>query len=153
MDELEGLLEVERACKEAPHWSEDAWRSMLQGTTGGLRWHNVLIAEQDGVVNGFVVSSGVGEVAELESVAVLPAFRSQGLGRALCVAAMAQETERGAAIMELEVRAASYLPRRLYASLGFAAQGVRKAYYRDPVDDAVLMSMTLRTQENQTRKV
>jgi ribosomal-protein-alanine N-acetyltransferase len=147
VDDLESLLQVAEACEGAPHWSVSAWRSLLEVKTDS-QWHSVLIANQGGIVSGFVASTGVDDVAELESVAVLQTFRSQGLGRALCVAAMEDAARRGAVAMELEVRAASLAPRKLYASLGFAEEGVRKGYYRDPADDAVLMSVALARPKN-----
>jgi ribosomal-protein-alanine N-acetyltransferase len=151
-DDLVALLKVEQACEQAPHWSEDSWRSMLMNMDGP-RWHSVVVGTHEGVVSGFAGSAGVGDIAELESVAVLPAFRKQGLGRALCDAAMKDAAKRGAVSMELEVRAASLAPRKLYASLGFTEQGSRSGYYRDPTDDAVLMVVALVRPEDQPRKV
>jgi ribosomal protein S18 acetylase RimI-like enzyme len=152
VDDLDALLQVEHACEEAPHWREDAWLSMLGGAVEP-RWQRVVIAEVDEVIAGFIVFAGLGEIAELESVAVLRAFRSRGLGRALCLAAMEQAAQKEARTMELEVRATSDVPRRLYASLGFLEQGIRRGYYRDPEDDAVLMSVALPAPEIQMRKV
>jgi ribosomal-protein-alanine N-acetyltransferase len=66
---------------------------------------------------------------------------------------MEQAAQKEARTMELEVRATRDVPRRLYASLGFLEQGIRRGYYRDPEDDAVLMSVALPAPEIQMRKV
>jgi ribosomal-protein-alanine N-acetyltransferase len=70
--------------------------------------------------------------------------RGMGVGKALCGAAMKWAAEQGAEMMELEVRASNVVARRMYAGLGFVEQGLRRGYYRDPVEDAVLMSARLR---------
>jgi ribosomal-protein-alanine N-acetyltransferase len=58
---------------------------------------------------------------------------------------MAWSREREAAqVIELEVRASSMSALALYSSLGFTEQGRRRGYYRDPIEDAVLMSAPLR---------
>lgn len=90
-----------------------------------------------------VVSCSCG-VAELESVAVAERVRRKGVGRALCRAAMEWAQGRAAEVIELEVRASSMGALALYRSLGFRETGVRRGYYRDPMEDAVLMSASLR---------
>ena len=137
MEDLEQLVQIERACAEAPHCSDAVWRSLLEANGDGLRC--VLVAGEA----GFVVLGGYGEVAELESVVVAPEQRRHGLARALCLAAMQWARAHGARTMMLEVRAGNGAARSLYASLGFVEQGVRKGYYREPVEDAVLLSARL----------
>ena len=107
------------------------------------------VAEQDKEVVGFVVISIVGVagpgdgVAEMESVAVREAGRTQGVGRSLCVQAILWAQTIGAASMQLEVRSASVAAMALYRSLGFVEQGRRSGYYTSPKDDAVLMALAL----------
>jgi ribosomal-protein-alanine N-acetyltransferase len=141
-EDLEAVLGIAGVCAEAPRWGEGVWRELLAGEGGVAR--AVFVAEMGGDVAGFVVVSCVKDVAEIESVAVLPAFRRMGLGRALCAEAMRWARDAGAQAMELEVRASSEGALALYAGLGFVEQGRRKGYYREPVDDAVLMSARLR---------
>jgi ribosomal-protein-alanine N-acetyltransferase len=83
------------------------------------------------------------EVSELESVAVSPTARRQGIARALLLAAMAWTYQSGAQSMELEVRSSSEGALALYRSLGFAEQGRRRAYYQNPSEDAILMGVPL----------
>jgi ribosomal-protein-alanine N-acetyltransferase len=139
-EDLAEILAVERATREAPHWSEAVWQSALAGD--GVQRH-VFVAEIAERLVGFVVVGLVAGVAELESVAVALDVRRAGLGRALCVRAMEWARCEGAVEMELEVRASSAAARALYASLGFREQGVRAKYYCDPADDAVLMAAAL----------
>lgn len=141
-EDLEAVLGIARVCAEAPQWREGVWRELLAGE--GRVTRVVFVAEMGEDVAGFVVVSCVTDVAEIESVAVLPAFRRIGVGRVLCAEAMRWANDAGAERMELEVRAASEGALALYAALGFEEQGRRKGYYREPVDDAVLMSARLR---------
>jgi ribosomal-protein-alanine N-acetyltransferase len=78
-------------------------------------------------------------VGELESVVVAEDARRMGLGRALCKGILGWCRDRGVREIELEVRSRNYSAKRLYTSLGFVEEGLRRGYYRDPIDDAALM--------------
>jgi ribosomal-protein-alanine N-acetyltransferase len=135
-----------------PHWTKANYEEALNATQKGDAASAVrrcfLVAESSGVIAGFAVGSAtaisVEAVAELESVAVAEAFRGAGIGRALCAAVIAWARGIGATAIELEVRSRSAAPLSLYRSLGFTESGRRAAYYRDPVDDALLMRLELR---------
>ena len=147
LDDLEMVLELERSVVEAPHWSEKEYRTGLEGAVGkGLR-RCFLVAEHAGEMVGFVVGKviGLGEdaQAELESLAVAGVTRRSGVGRALCEAVFIWCRREGATEVELEVRSANTAAIALYAKLGFELVGKRTGYYRDPVDDAMLMRREL----------
>lgn len=139
--DLEALRRVAGVCVEAPRWSESVWRGLLAGYGDVARV--VFVADRGGEVVGFLVVGCAAGVAEIESVAVSSAVRRLGMGRALCMEAMHWARGQGAAVMELEVRASSVGAIALYKALGFVEQGWRRGYYRDPVDDAMLMTMEL----------
>ncbi len=79
-----------------------------------------------GFAVGKVIGVGCGEFGELESVAVEAAARRGGVGRALCGAVVEWCRERGAAVVELEVRAGSGGAIALYEGLGFVVAGRRQ---------------------------
>lgn len=141
--DLASILVVEQGCVEAPHWSEGVWSAVL--SEGAVSEPNRVsyVAQDGGGIVGFVVVSCASDMAELECVAVAETRRRQGVGKALCAAAM--DWARGAAAqeVELEVRASSVAALSLYRSLGFSERGMRRGYYRDPAEDAVLMSASL----------
>jgi ribosomal-protein-alanine N-acetyltransferase len=140
-EDLAAVLGIERACAEASHWSEAMWREMLEQASGAEAARVVFVADRAGEVVGFAVVQSAGGSAELEGVAVAPEARRRGVGRALCNAAMAWAAERnGAAEMHLEVRASNAAALRLYGALGFVERGRRGGYYRNPVEDAVVMA-------------
>jgi ribosomal-protein-alanine N-acetyltransferase len=141
--DVEAILALEQGCAEAPHWSTAVWQKILvhDGLTGPIR--AAFIAESSGGIVGFAVVSCAANVSELESIAVHPSARCQGIGKALCHAAFDWSRTAGATAIELEVRASSVAAHALYASLGFTEQGRRRNYYRNPADDAILMSAPL----------
>jgi ribosomal-protein-alanine N-acetyltransferase len=84
-----------------------------------------------------------GEAAEIESLAVRPGARRQGIGRSLCEASMRWAAERGASRALLEVRVSNDAARALYESLGFREVAVRRGYYREPDEDGLTMERVL----------
>jgi len=103
----------------------------------------LLVAVEGERLAGFAVASVVLDEAELESVVVDAEFRRRGVGRLLCEAVLGWARERGATQIRLEVRAANHAAQGLYRGLGFQVNGLRRGYYRGPVDDAVLMAVSL----------
>ncbi|HEX8338805.1 MAG TPA: GNAT family N-acetyltransferase, partial [Pyrinomonadaceae bacterium] len=74
---------------------------------------------------------------------VWPESRRQGVGGALLGAALEAAARRGAVEAVLEVRAGNLPAQRMYERFGFAVVGSRKGYYREPVEDAKIMTRRL----------
>lgn len=118
----EAVRAVQRACPGAAQWEAEEREGRV-----------VFVAEAEGEVAGFAVWQELpGGEAELLNLAVAPGARRRGAGRAL-VEAMQGRT------VWLEVRASNEEAIRFYEALGFERRGVRRAYYREPVEDAVVM--------------
>jgi ribosomal-protein-alanine N-acetyltransferase len=90
-------------------------------------------------VAGYVVIWLVADEAELANLAVAPDRRRQGIGQYLLDAAMAEAVAGGAVSLYLEVRESNVAARALYGGRGFVAVGRRASYYRNPVEDALLL--------------
>jgi len=90
---------------------------------------------------GFVLTRVAGGEAEILTLAVVPPARGNGLGRALLQAAIARAQAEGAEAMFLEVGADNPHALALYAGLGFAKVGMRKAYYAS--GDALVLRLPL----------
>ena len=140
MGDVAGVVRLAGEVAGAPRWGGEAYRAVVAGE--GVR-RRLVVAEAAGELVGFAVGSVVGEVGELESVAVGEGWRRMGVGRRLCGAVMGWCAEVGAGWVELEVRVGSVGARGMYAELGFAEVGRRRGYYRDPVEDAVLLRVGL----------
>lgn len=96
----------------------------------------VLAAEEGGALLGYVVAWVIDDEAEILTIAVDPAARRRGVGRALVEAALS-----GTARAHLEVRADNAAARALYEGQGFEVVGRRARYYADG-EDALLMAWT-----------
>lgn len=81
--------------------------------------------------------------ASLCSITVDPAFHRQGIGRRLLLQSLALLRQQGAESCYLEVRSQNQAAQGLYSSLGFAAAGRRRGFYKNPADDALVMSLDL----------
>jgi len=78
---------------------------------------------------------------QVANVAVAPAWRQKGLGRQLMEQLILRCMALGGRSLSLEVRESNLPARNLYDSLGFRTVGLRKGYYTQPAEDAVLMQL------------
>ena len=78
--------------------------------------------------------------AHLTNIAVRELYRHQGIGEVLLISAIDLATELNARIITLEVRASNTVAQSLYRKYGFTQTGLRRSYYTDNREDAVLMS-------------
>ncbi|MGE0046328.1 MAG: ribosomal protein S18-alanine N-acetyltransferase [Hyphomonadaceae bacterium] len=92
----------------------------------------IAFATGDQELTGFILTRVQADEAEIVTLAVAPASRRQGAGRALTAQSMAAARAVGAATMFLEVEAGNTAARGLYESLGFEEAGVRRGYYTTP---------------------
>ena len=151
VEDIDAIVALERATEFAPRWGREIYAEIVQSgerdaPAEGLQRCLVAAESEDGRVIGFAVGSvhpALPDSAVLESVAVTPAARRAGVGRALCEAVVAWCRDQGAAEVGLEVRRQSTGAIALYRSLGFAEVGMRPGYYSDPADDAVGMRKDL----------
>jgi len=91
-------------------------------------------------ITGFVGFWVMGDEAHITSIAVREAYRRQGIGEMLLVAAIGRAAELRARIITLEVRASNIAAQNLYSRYGFTQVGVRRGYYTDNREDALVMS-------------
>ena len=144
--DLDAILALERATENAPHWPQSAYAAILEDAAAP---RCLIVAETSDALAGFAVGMIQQSAAELESVVVAANSRRAGLGRALCDAVLDWCGSHGATEIILEVRAASAGAIALYQSLGFVETARRPRYYRDPQDDAILMSRPLRASSSE----
>jgi ribosomal-protein-alanine N-acetyltransferase len=145
--DLEAVIAIERESGSAPHWEDSEYLALFQIDSSLQFKRNAMVAEAAGDVAGFAIVRLVGgpgaAEAELESIVVAEQYRGQGLGRSLLAESARQVKELGAIRLDLEVRESNAAAIRLYRGAGFLETGRRRAYYRDPEEDAVLMSVSL----------
>jgi len=78
--------------------------------------------------------------AHITNIAVREQYQRQGIGELLLISTIDLARERKASTMTLEVRASNYAAQKLYSKYGFTQVGLRRGYYLDNREDAVLMS-------------
>ena len=136
--DVAAVAELEKQCFSMP-WSENSIRSELDNELS--LW---LVAEDQGVVCGYVGSQTVLDESDVMNVAVSESARGKGIGEALMRRLMEELYTIHSEKLTLEVRASNLPARGLYAKLGFSEVGVRKNYYRDPREDALILSISLK---------
>jgi ribosomal-protein-alanine N-acetyltransferase len=78
--------------------------------------------------------------AHIVSVCVSTKYRGQGVGELLLLACIEHATTHEASTVTLEVRASNHVAQNLYRKYGFTERGLRKAYYSDDREDAIIMT-------------
>ena len=135
-EDAEGVARVERESFPTPWSREDFWREASND------FACYIVALDDMEIIGFAGCWISFEEAQVTNIALTSAQRGRGLGKVLMAKLMRAAAERGAERMTLEVRPSNTPALRLYEGLGFAAIGVRKKYYQDNDEDAILMWYT-----------
>ncbi len=135
--EIKDIRAVEEASFSRP-WSEEALRSELQNGRSAL-----FVAKDGDRIVGWAGMTWVLDEGSVSDIAVLPAFRRQGLGRALTEALIEECRRLSLSCLLLEVRVSNAPAIALYRSLGFVDVGRRPRFYEDPREDALLMRADL----------
>jgi ribosomal-protein-alanine N-acetyltransferase len=128
------LVPIEVASQPHP-WSAATFAQELSNEFSAVE-----VAEEHGRVVGFVVYWLVADEVHLLNVCVAPASRGRGVGRRLVERVLEVAAEHHADQVCLEVRASNNAALALYGALGFRRMGVRRRYYADNGEDAVLMA-------------
>jgi len=91
-------------------------------------------------IAGYVSVWYQGEEAHITEIAVKETLRGRGVGELLLIASLKASIEHGSKVMTLEARVSNFIAHRLYQKYSFKSVGVRKAYYSDNREDAVIMT-------------
>ena len=131
--DIDAVAAIEAATFPTP-WSRDAFASEMRNVAA-----RYLVAETDGRVIGFAGAWVILDESHVTNIAVLEAYRGRGIGRLLTAGLLQYLANLGAAYVTLEVRRSNAVAQSLYESLGFVRLGVRKRYYEDNGEDALIM--------------
>ena len=130
---VRAVADIERACFADP-WTEDGLREELDNACARF----LTAVDSGGAVAGYIGCHTVLDEGYIANVAVAPAFRRRGIGRALVQALLARSDDL--AFVTLEVRASNAPAIALYAGCGFVPAGTRRRFYSHPTEDALLMT-------------
>jgi [ribosomal protein S18]-alanine N-acetyltransferase len=135
--DLPSILAIGRTSPAAAQWQESEYTSAVDSPARLL-----LVAEQNSEVVGFAFAFTAIREWELENIAVHPGSREQGIGRVLMNALVGAAKAAGASEIRQEIRASNLPAQRLAQSCGFVQEGRRAAYYKQPVEEAILFKLS-----------
>jgi [ribosomal protein S18]-alanine N-acetyltransferase len=132
---LEAILEQS---PEAASWSAKALAEVLSSHSS-----HFLLARQSKDMVGFIAGRRVGSEGEILNLAVVPRFRRQSAGKALVQQLLQIFANEGVADVFLEVRLSNADAIAFYRNLGFRQVGERPAYYLNPPESALILTLGL----------
>ena len=132
--EVAAILAIERQSPSAAHWTSEQYNNLLRNGV-------VLVSEEAGKLAGFICAKAVAGEWEIENVVVAPEFLRRGIASRLLSRLIQQARNAEASAILMEVRESNEPARRLYEKRDFREVGSRRAYYNDPVENAILYTL------------
>lgn len=136
-EDLDAVLAIEVASFTSP-WTREMYLAELDNR--GIA-HCYLAREANGDPVGFCSFWRIMDEVHINNLAVASDKRRQGVGSALLRHVLREGAKSGAKRATLEVRRSNELAKTLYERYGFKVAGVRKDYYSNPVEDAIILWM------------
>lgn len=136
--DIENVIAIERASFQFP-WSTRFFLDELQ-----VDCARSILAEVEGRIVGYVLFWFLPEEVDIHNIAVHPDFRRQGIGRLLLEQVIDSARRQERLRVTLDVRFSNAPAQNLYRSFGFVIRGLRKGYYSDNGEDALVMALELR---------
>lgn len=136
--DIDQILEIEHASFTTP-WSRESFENELRKNQYA---HYTVLEDEEGVF-GYCGMWIIIDEAHITNIALLPKYRGKKLGEALLKKVMEIARGKGAKTMTLEVRVSNDIAQSLYRKLGFQNGGIRKNYYTDDHEDALVMWVNL----------
>jgi ribosomal-protein-alanine N-acetyltransferase len=135
---------LEQQAETAAHWAEREYDALF-ATEAPPRIALVATSDADasGVI-GFAIARCAAAEWEIENVVVAPEKRRRGVGIKIIRELLLRAESAGGTSVLLEVRDSNTAARRLYEKLGFSQQGRRGKYYRNPEEDALLLTFNIK---------
>ncbi|GBG55557.1 ribosomal-protein-alanine acetyltransferase [Sporomusaceae bacterium FL31] len=133
-EDVSGVLEVEQECFTLP-WSRKAFEAELDDNDLA----HYLVMEDEGRIIGYAGVWIVLDEAHVTNIAISQSYRRRGLGERLLIELIRSAKQYGALSMTLEVRVTNSAAQKLYEKLGFVKRGIRRQYYSDTKEDALIM--------------
>lgn len=135
LEDLPQVLGIERASFPTP-WSEGAFRGELTAN----KYARYFVAEKANYLTGYAGVWIIINEAHVTNIAVHPFYRRRGIGRMLLETLMTRAAQEGCQAITLEVRKSNFSAQNLYRQYGFEPVGIRRGYYIDTNEDAIIMT-------------
>ena len=134
IDDIENVVNVENNCFTTP-WSKDSFLREITENKVAL----YLVAKIENVAVGYIGVWRIQNEGHITNVAVHPDFRGMGIGNMLVSELLSLCEKEGIDAFTLEVRKNNLVAQNLYKQFQFVEEGIRKGYYQDTKEDAVIM--------------
>lgn len=118
---------------------DSLWGRVVRGVQGVVKREQDA-AKSDSYVAGYVGIWFQGNEGHITEIAVRERLRGNGIGELLLIGSLRAAIEYGSAVVTLEARVSNFIAQRLYEKYGFKSAGVRKGYYSDNREDAIIMT-------------
>ncbi len=147
ISDIPAMMDLDRQNPSAAHWSRNQYEALFVTARGQKSGSWAWVVEDEGaapgIIRAFLVARCVDAEWELENIVVAGGSRRHGVGTRLLGELVAQaRAEQGSGIF-LEVRESNRSARSLYRKMGFEETGLRKSYYLNPPEDAILCRLSL----------
>jgi ribosomal-protein-alanine N-acetyltransferase len=133
--DLDGILAVDLASFSNP-WTRDMF--VWEARNSDVARVYVYRTLEHGVI-AYCAVWHIFDELHVNNLAVLPEWRRHGVASELLGVALERAVATGARRSTLEVRASNLPARQLYERFGFRPAGLRKSYYTNPIEDAVIL--------------
>ncbi len=137
--DIDDVVKIDQQSFSVP-WSR---QSFVNEIDQNLYATYIVLEDDDGSIIGYCGVWNVLDEAHITNIAIAPGNRGKGYGELLLKKIMELSKEAGAKSMTLEVRLSNEVAQSLYRKFGFEDGGVRKNYYSDNGEDALVMWVTL----------
>lgn len=133
-EDIPGVMAVEALSFVAP-WTMEIYEQELNGND----FAHYFVMQLDGEIIGYVGVWIVHEDAQITNIALHPRYRGKNIGEKLFGYALAFAFDQGATHISLEVRPSNKVAQNMYRKFGLKQGGIRKNYYPDNGEDALVM--------------
>lgn len=135
--DVKAMAALDLICFADP-WSEESFRDEILTNERAF----YIVAEIEGQVAGYAGLWAILDEGHITNVAVSPDYRRKGIGKAIVGTLVEVAEENGLNSFTLEVRESNLPAQGLYEQFGFKPAGVRKGYYLDNGENAIIMWRT-----------
>jgi len=134
IDDIENVVNVENNCFTTP-WSKDSFLREIVENKIAL----YLVAKIENIAVGYIGVWRIQNEGHITNVAVHSDYRGMGIGNMLVSELLSLCEKEGIDAFTLEVRKSNLVAQNLYKKFQFVEVGIRKGYYQDTKEDAVIM--------------
>ncbi|MBE7044290.1 MAG: ribosomal-protein-alanine N-acetyltransferase [Ruminococcaceae bacterium] len=136
-EDAKALSELDRLCFGTP-WSEKSFSDEAKNEIAVY-----YLAKDAGKTVGYCGYWQVADEGDITNIAVHPDYRRQGIAKKLLETVIKCAKKQALVLMTLEVRKSNQAAISLYEKYGFRQIGMRKNYYTNPREDALIMTMDM----------